>query len=158
MPSSSCISSHGFGEKQQVRREDKSGSPMDRELALRHDPDLLWYARIPSGSHLTEMLALICSAYGTWKTREASSAGKNTPQPWHPRRGSAARPRLAFARRKVSLRVPIREDYMSTQTVRKIWRYFYCYFYSSVPCVSRHNFGAIRKGSRGRFCYPQPVD
>jgi hypothetical protein len=28
----------------------------------------LWYARIPSGSHLTEMLALICSAYVTWKT------------------------------------------------------------------------------------------
>jgi hypothetical protein len=34
----------------------------------------LWSARIPSGSHLTEMLALICSAYGTWKTREASQA------------------------------------------------------------------------------------
>jgi hypothetical protein len=30
--------------------------------------------------------------------------------------------------------------------------------YSSVPCVSWHNFGAIRKRSRGRFCYPQPVD
>ena len=23
----------------------------------------LWYAKIPSGSHLTEMLALICSAF-----------------------------------------------------------------------------------------------
>jgi ubiquinone/menaquinone biosynthesis C-methylase UbiE len=39
----------------------------------------LWYARIPSGSHLTEMLALICSAYVTWKTREASSAGRKYP-------------------------------------------------------------------------------
>src|SRR6266571_265190 len=41
----------------------------------------LWYARIPSGSHVTEMLALICSAYVTWKTREASSAGRKYPQP-----------------------------------------------------------------------------
>jgi hypothetical protein len=40
---------------------------------------VVWYARIPSGSHLTEMLALICSAYGTWKTREASSAGRKYP-------------------------------------------------------------------------------
>ncbi len=39
----------------------------------------LWYARIPSSSHLTEMLALICSAYGTWKTRKASSAGRKYP-------------------------------------------------------------------------------
>ncbi|MCU1316635.1 MAG: hypothetical protein JWN63_1957 [Candidatus Acidoferrum typicum] len=39
----------------------------------------LWYARIPSGSHVTEMLALICSAYVTWKTREASSAGRKYP-------------------------------------------------------------------------------
>src|SRR6267154_2955628 len=41
-------------------------------------PDL-WYARIPFGSHLTEMLALICSAYVTWKTREASSADRKYP-------------------------------------------------------------------------------
>jgi hypothetical protein len=40
---------------------------------------LMWYARIPSGSHVTEMLALICSAYVTWKTREARSAGRKYP-------------------------------------------------------------------------------
>src|SRR5437879_9990642 len=28
----------------------------------------LWYATIPSGSNLTEMLALICSVCVTWKT------------------------------------------------------------------------------------------
>ncbi len=39
----------------------------------------LWYARIPSGSHVTEMLALISSAYVTWKAREASPADRKYP-------------------------------------------------------------------------------
>lgn len=34
----------------------------------------LWYAKIPSGSHLTEMLALVCSASLRDKTQEASPA------------------------------------------------------------------------------------
>src|SRR6266478_5412236 len=42
---------------------------------------LLWYARIPSSSHLTEMLALICSAYGTWKPGKSARLTENTPQP-----------------------------------------------------------------------------
>jgi hypothetical protein len=43
------------------------------------DTDYACLARIPSGSHLTDMLALICSASVTWKTREASSAGQKIP-------------------------------------------------------------------------------
>jgi RNA polymerase sigma factor (sigma-70 family) len=50
-----------------------------RAVLAQLKPAYVWYARIPSGSHLTEMLALICSAYGTWKTREASSAGRKYP-------------------------------------------------------------------------------
>jgi DNA invertase Pin-like site-specific DNA recombinase len=48
-------------------------------LARARSRGKLWYARIPSGSHLTEMLALTCSAYVTWKTREARSAGRKYP-------------------------------------------------------------------------------
>ena len=41
-------------------------------LTAKRDPFLI-------GSHVIEMLALICSAYGAWKTREASSAGRKYP-------------------------------------------------------------------------------
>jgi hypothetical protein len=34
-----------------------------RDIARRCLRRELWYAKIPSGSHLTEMLALICSAF-----------------------------------------------------------------------------------------------
>ena len=38
-------------------------------------------ARIPSSSYLTEMLALICSAYGAWKTGKPARLAENTSQP-----------------------------------------------------------------------------
>jgi len=41
----------------------------------------LWYARIPSGSHVTEMLALICSAYVLGKPGKPARLAENTPQP-----------------------------------------------------------------------------
>jgi hypothetical protein len=40
------------------------GEPKQGELIkLYQSQSPVWYAKIPSGSHLTEMLALICSAF-----------------------------------------------------------------------------------------------
>ena len=39
-------------------------------------PTPLWYARIPSGSHLTEMLALICSAFPREEAPKTNSANR----------------------------------------------------------------------------------
>ena len=44
----------------------------------------LWYAKMPSVFHLTEMLALICSASLRWETPKTNPASENSSQPDRP--------------------------------------------------------------------------
>jgi hypothetical protein len=54
---------------------------LEQDIEVLKRENELWYARIPSGSHVTEMLALICSAYVTWKSGKPARLAENTPQP-----------------------------------------------------------------------------
>jgi hypothetical protein len=48
----------------------------------------LWYAKIPSGSHLAETLALICRLPCARKTQEASPTRQETLRSWADRMSS----------------------------------------------------------------------